>query len=250
MRVEVRPGNGPFYNRLVASLVSPSRFLRPVSALLIPILASILCMVGSNPAGAHQGDPNYRSELEGIEPPALSEGLDFTVGNYDDFIALSNRSGKTVVIEGYRGEPYLRFGPDGRVEANRRSPAWFANRDRYGEGEIPASADPDAPAIWKLVSDEGRYAWHDHRSHWMGKGVPAQVVDRSARTEVFGYSIPMRIDGREAALNGTLFWVGSGGGPPLWPFLLLGVIAVGGAGLIALGRRRSRPTAEPDDTGA
>ena len=193
---------------------------------------------GSPGASAHQGDPNYRTELAGVEPATLGDGLSFSVGNYDDFIALSNRSGRTVLIEGYRGEPYLRFLADGTVQANTRSPAWFANRDRYGEVQVPTSADPAAPPRWEKVSEEGRYAWHDHRSHWMGKDDPPQVTDRSARTEVFDFAIPMQVGGGPAALTGTLFWVGSGGGPPLWLFLLLGGVAVGGAAWIAIRRGR------------
>lgn len=219
-----------------------ARFISgPFGLTVIFLLLTVLLIIpGSMPqrADAHQGDPNYRSEIEAVRPGFLADGLTFTVGNYDDFISLSNRSGSTVIVEGYRGEPYLRFLPDGRVEANTRSPAWFANRDRYGEGEVPDFADAEAAPRWKPVGEEGRFAWHDHRSHWMGKGVPPQVTDPSVRTEVFGYSIPLEVDGRRAELTGTLFWVGSGGGAPLWPFLLLGGLAIG-AGLVILGRRRA-----------
>ena len=193
---------------------------------------------GSPGALAHQGDPNYRTELAGIEPASLGNGLSFSVGNYDDFIAFSNRSGRTVLVEGYRGEPYLRFLGDGTVQANTRSPAWFANRDRYGEVAIPAAADPEAPPRWKLVSEEGRYAWHDHRSHWMGEGDPPQVTDRSLRTEIFDFAIPLQVSGRSASLAGTLVWVGSGGGPPAWALLLLGGVLVGGLGWIGIRRVR------------
>jgi LPXTG-motif cell wall-anchored protein len=225
------------------------RTTRSPASRLARVLAAVafLCVVwfAQAEAPAHQGDPNYRSELSGVSPAGLAGGLDFSVGNYDDFIALSNRSGLAVVIEGYRGEPYLRFLPNGIVQANTRSPAWFANRDRYAETSIPERADPDARPRWKTVSEEGRYAWHDHRSHWMGKGDPPQVEDRSVRTEIFDYSIPIRVDDRPGALRGTLFWVGSGGGPEVWPFLLLGGIAVGGAGWVLLRRRR-----DPGQSGA
>lgn len=198
------------------------------------------------PAEAHQGDPNYRSEIEGVRPVSLGEGLDFSIGNYDDFVALSNRSGKTVIVEGYRGEPYLRFGPNGEVDVNTRSPAWFLNRDRYGEAGAPPAADPDLPPDWNSVGDEGRYAWHDHRSHWMGKGVPPQVSDRLEKTEVFQYSIPLRVGGERAVLDGTLFWVGSGGSTPWWPFLLLGMTVAGATGALILRRRRDSASTESE----
>lgn len=217
---------------------SPRR-RRPRPAALFAALATVCFLwLGQAVASAHQGDPNYRSELSGVSPADLAEGLAFSVGNYDDFIALSNRSGVPVLIEGYRGEPYLRFLADGTVQANTRSPAWFANRDRYGETAVPNRADPDAKPRWTTVSEEGRYAWHDHRSHWMGQGDPPQVGDRSERTEIFDYSIPILVGGRSAELEGTLYWVGSGGGPPVWPFILLGGIAVGGAGWVLIRRRR------------
>ena len=250
MRVEGGPATGPSYNPGVPPLPYPTGVQSLKVFLTLTAAALLLAGAGPSVAIAHQGDSRFRSELEGVSPSDLSEGLDFMVGNYDDFIALSNRSGRAVTVAGYRGEPYLRFRPDGTVEANTRSPAWFANLDRYGVGEIPASADPDAPPVWKLVSEEGRYAWHDHRSHWMGKGVPPQVTDRSVRTEVFGYSIPLRIDGRKAELTGALFWVGSGEGPPVWPFLLLGLVAVGGTGLLILRRRQSDAAAESGDDDA
>ena len=198
----------------------------------------VLLAVGAQ-ASAHQGNPDFRSELSGVNPAGLGEGLQFSVGNYDDFIALSNRSGKTVEVAGYRGEPYLRFLPDGKVEGNVRSPAWFLNRDRYGEGKVPAGADADLRPVWKVVSDESRFAWHDHRAHWMGKGIPPQVVDRGVRTEVFEYSIPIRIDGQSAELTGSLYWVGSRQGVPIWPFALLGLGVIGGAVFLFFRRRRA-----------
>lgn len=215
---------------------------------LTALVAFSLLATGPSTASAHQGDPNYRSELDGVVPTALGDRLDFSVGNYDDFIALSNRSGETVLVMGYRGEPYLRFLGNGQVEANTRSPAWFANRDRYAETAVPGAADPDAVPRWKTVATEGRYSWHDHRSHWMGKGVPPQVTDRSRRTEVFDYAIPIRVADRPAELTGTLFWVGSGGGAPVWPFVLLGGLVLGGVGWLLYRRRRERP--EPGPSGS
>ena len=38
-------------------------------------------------------------------------GLRFKILYGDDQVWLDNRSGRPVVIKGYSGEPYLRFGP-------------------------------------------------------------------------------------------------------------------------------------------
>ena len=96
-------------------------------------------------AVAHQGNPNFRSEVRDIAP-AL-DGVQATVVNYDDSIELRNRSGRTVVVEGYRGEPYVRIAADGTVSVNRRSPTYYLNDDRFAEGvEVPAGRDAQGHA--------------------------------------------------------------------------------------------------------
>ena len=98
-----------------------------------------LCVLAS-PALAHEGNPNYSSEVRSIEPAV--EGLKAQILNNDDRIELRNDTGGTVVVAGYRDEPYLRFLPDGTVELNRRSPAAYLNEDRFADVDVPATADP------------------------------------------------------------------------------------------------------------
>lgn len=198
-------------------------------------LALLAAMIAAGPADAHQGDPNFRSEVTGIEPPV--DGLDAEILNYDSDIVLANDSGSTVVVAGYEGEPYLRFSPDGRVEANLASPAYYLNSDRYGDAEVPAGANPDAEPDWKLVAGTGELSWHDHRSHYMSTSVPPQVEDEGERTKIFDYEIPLRVDGRPAAIRGTLHWVGSSGFP-IAPFIVLGLVATGSLILVVVVRRR------------
>ena len=62
----------------------------------------------------------------------------------DDQVWMDNRSGKTVVIDGYGGEPYLRFAPQG-IFVNVNSPAGYLNQDRYGKSVPPKSATVTRP---------------------------------------------------------------------------------------------------------
>ena len=127
-------------------------------------------------AYAHEGNPNYRSQIRAITP-ALP-GLEARVLNYDDRIELDYEGTRPLVVEGYRGEPYLRFLPDGRVEVNRRSPAAYLNEDRFAEVEVPGQADHRARPEWQVVARNGRYDWHDHRIHWMSEASdPPQLTD-------------------------------------------------------------------------
>lgn len=188
-------------------------------------------------AAAHQGNPNFRSEITSISP--ADAGLEAEVLNFDDNIQLFNRGEQTVVVEGYGEEPYIRIGPDGTVEVNKRSPAYYLNSDRYGEVDVPPEADVDAPPEWEFVDGTGQYSWHDHRSHYMSREVPPQVTDESVATKIFDYEIPIEVDGRKGALAGTLTWVGSDdGGTPVAPFVGLGVLTLIGLPAAVLWRRR------------
>lgn len=208
---------------------------RLICALALGLLAAT---VATTQAFAHQGNPNFRSEVTAIDPAV--PGLSAEILNYDADIALTNDSDATVLVEGYEGEPYLRFAPDGTVEANLNSPAYYLNTDRYGDAEVPASADPEAEPDWKLVAGTGELSWHDHRSHYMSTSIPPQVEDEGQRTKIFDYEIPLRVDGRPAAIRGTLYWVGSSGSP-IVPFIALGLVAIGSVVLVlAVRRRRAR----------
>ncbi len=212
------------------------RFTGTVCALLA--LAAVIAPVSS----AHQGNPNFRSEITSIGPTGLADGIALTVKNFDDGLELVNRSGKVVVVIGYDGEPYLRFSPDGVVEVNLNSPSYYLNEDRLADVEVPERADPDAVPEWSQIDDTGVGYWHDHRSHYMGDGIPVQVSDEDAVTKVFDYRIPMVIDGESANARGTLTWVGSDEGVPLAPFVGLVLIAAAGTAFLVI--RRGRRSAD------
>lgn len=215
---------------------------RLLCALTLGVLLAI-SIAGS--ASAHQGNPNFRSVVHGIDPPV--PGLTAQVLNYDADVLLTNESGETVVVEGYDGEPYLRFSPDGTVEANLNSPAYYLNTDRYGTADVPANADPEAEPDWKVVGGTGEFQWHDHRSHYMSTATPPQVTDPDVKTKIFDYEIPLEVAGKPATIDGTLFWVGQSGFPIL-PFIGAGLLALASIVLVLVVRRRRRSTENgPDD---
>jgi hypothetical protein len=187
---------------------------------------------------AHEGNPNYRSEVRTIAP-ALP-GLEAQVLNHDDRIQLVYDGDRPLVVEGYRGEPYLRFSPGGRVEVNRRSPAAYLNEDRFAQVELPARADHQATPVWRAIAENGRYDWHDHRIHWMSENtMPPQIEDRAERTKVFDWEIPMTAQGGAVEVRGTLTWLGEeGGGFPVAAGISLGAALIAGGLLVVLVRRR------------
>ena len=107
--------------------------------------AAALLGVAVPGALAHQGNPNFRSQIRGLTPPL--DGIEVQVVNYDDSLELDNHSGKTVIVEGYRGEPYVRIAADGTVAVNHRSTSYYLDDDRYagGRGEAHPEAGKGPP---------------------------------------------------------------------------------------------------------
>jgi len=206
---------------------------------LVAVAAVALTALPAAAAFAHQGDPNYRSYVRNITPK--TDGLKAEVLNYDDRLVVTNRSGKTVVIEGYSQEPYARLLPDGTVQVNMRSRATYLNEERFGEGvDVPDDVSAAAPPRWRTLSGNGTIEFHDHRIHWMAKTRPPMIEDPSKRTKVFDWEVPITVDGRKGAIAGDLWWVAreGEGGPPKAAIVALGGIVVAGAGAVAVKRRR------------
>jgi hypothetical protein len=195
------------------------------------------------PAWGHEGNSDFRSEIDSVRPHV--SGVEFEVLNYDADMELVVRGGHEVMVYGYEGEPYARVLRDGTVQKNQRSPSTYLNTDRYAEAPVPESADPQAPPLWETVDGSGTLRWHDHRMHYMAEGTPPQVEDESKRTKVFDYEIPLRIDGKEGAIEGTLYWAGATDTSKA-PFLIAGIalVLLGGAAVLVARRRGGDRTDE------
>jgi hypothetical protein len=156
------------------------------------------------PAAAHPGTAGrgYVSTVAGLIPNVL--GSSATVIGGDDRLRLSNYSGKTIVILGYEGEPYLRF-DDSAVYENIRSPAVYLNRFRFPPPLTPGKADPRAKPRWRRVGRGLSFDWHDHRIHWAARKPPAIVKRDPGHTHlIFHWRVPGRADGKPFAITGFL----------------------------------------------
>jgi hypothetical protein len=221
-------------------------------ALLVAALALVPALaLAPAQALAHGGNPNFRSEINSIQPP-LPGGVSIEVLDYDSYFQLKDLQGHEVVLDGYDGEPYARIEKDGTVQVNEKSPATYLNDSRFEtDVVVPKSADPKAPPEWKTVDDSGTFIWHDHRMHWMVAGqLPPQVKDKGKKTQIFTYEVPMTVDGQKTALHGTLWWVGSTSTSKL-PFVIAAIVIVlgGGAAVLWLRRRRDGDGGDGGDAG-
>jgi LPXTG-motif cell wall-anchored protein len=211
-----------------------------VTRLLACVAAvALFALIGVAPASAHQGNPNFRSQITRVTP--ATPGVRLDVLGYDDRLELTNRSHRTVTVMGYNGEPYARVAPDGTVEVNQHSPALYLNEDRYAAVAVPPQASGDAAPQWKVLDRTGRFQWHDHRIHYMAKGTPPAVKDTKQRTKVFDWRVPVRVGTRSGAIAGTLWWQPPSSGSHTGAFLALGALALLALiGVAVVRRRRAR----------
>jgi hypothetical protein len=199
-------------------------------------LAAVAALISATSAFAHAGNPNFESLVSGVSPSI--PGFSVQVLNGDDRLAVENSGRQTVTIDGYNGEPYVRMDPDGTVAVNLKSPAYYLNKDPLNPGTVPAFADADAAPQWKVVEHTGRYEFHDHRIHFMSASTPSQVKDKSKRTKVFDWKVPVKTASASGSINGQLFWRGSSGGAPVGAFIGLGAIVLLGLAMVGIVRRR------------
>lgn len=211
----------------------------------IASLLSVLLLVFLPATAAHAdpaGPTNYRSTLTTV--PDV-DGIEVSIYGGDAFLVLEVRpgAGHEVIVHGYAYDDevvdaYLRFSSDGTVEANRRSPARWMNQDRYAAVELPDSVDPAAPPDWEVVATDGRFAWHDHRIHWMSSALPP-TVDPGGGVQVVpalaDWRIPIEVDGIAFELTGTLTWEPS---PSPLPWAALALVLT--AAVFALAARMAR----------
>ena len=141
---------------------------------------------------------DYRATVAPLPKP-LTGAVEVRVYRADLALGLTALPGHRVVVLGYLGEPFLRFGPGG-VYVN--------------EGSTTAAGTGLTPALrrggvhWVPRSSRAAAIWHDARL----RGLPRGVARGS-------WSVPLLVDGRQARLDGEIYRVGP---PAGWPWLAIG----------------------------
>lgn len=209
------------------------------------VTAFLVALVLAPAAAAHGGgkvSTLYLSSVTAVKPAI--PGVTADVLGRDDQLEIDNRSGKTLVVLGYEGEPYLKFAPRG-VSVNLHSPAHYLNQDRFARVSLPPDADAKLPPKWDLVTLGRRWSWHDHRIHWMSTILPpAAKAKPGTRHLVFNWQVPIVHEGKTSQLLGTLEYVPPKGGNDLGLIvgiaLPVGILLLAGAATALLVVRRRR----------
>jgi hypothetical protein len=207
-------------------------------------LVSVVAAVAAPAATPHGGvaPKGFVTTVDAVRPAV--PGLQVTIIGGDERMRMVNRSGQTVIIHGYDGEPYLRLGPDA-LYVNNRSPAVWLNADRLGATPVPPTVDPRAAPEWQRIRTDQTVEWHEHRAQWMSSVLPPRVLrNPDERHFVFDWVVPGSVDGAPLAISGKLEYVpagaGSGSSFPVGPVVLVvtAVVALLVIGLLLVARRR------------
>jgi hypothetical protein len=245
--VRLRYGCAPVLRRVRLLLLAGACLAQPILLGASPALAMGAAIEVPTPVNDQGSNSNYRSNITAVTPSV--PGLSVQVLEFADRLVLTNHTGKTVTIYGYDGEPYARVLADGTVQRNVRSPATYLNQSFYGDINVPAIADPSAPPKWEVLDRTGQFEWHDHRIHYTSPAVPPQVKDRSKRTLVFDWKVPIAVGASKGAVAGQLFWTPENSKTPVAAIVLGIAIVVGGLAFVVFVRRRRAGGAEAGDGG-
>lgn len=227
-----------------------------LGALLLALPAAAQAQSSTQTPAKESGSPindqgasfNYRSNITSVAPGV--PGVSLQVLEFADRLLLTNRSGQTVTVYGYQGEPYARVLADGTVQLNKRSPAYYLNQNFYANVNVPPSASATATPQWTVVDRTGQLEWHDHRIHWMSPALPPQVKDKAKRTKIFDWQVPIQVGSRKGSVNGELFWTpASATKTPVAAIVALVVIVVLGVLLVLFVRRRRSGTKPREGSG-
>lgn len=198
------------------------------------VTAAVVVLATPSTAFADAAGPtDFRTEIVSVSPTTPTVRVSIEGG--DSFVRIVVDPGTEVMVLGYDAEPYIRIDSDGAVFENRRSAATYLNDVRYGTTDVPDAVDADAAPDWQRVADDGEWAWHDHRAHWMAAEPP---VNMEPGDSLPASTIEMTVDGESVAVTVVTTLVA---GPSPWPVV---AGAVAGAALAAVAARRRRSAVE------
>jgi hypothetical protein len=226
------------------ALALPGGYASAASAATTPSLLK----ESSNPINDQGSSYDYRSNITAVAPSV--PGLSVEVLEFADRLLLRNHTGKTVTVYGYEGEPYARVLANGTAEQNVRAPATYLNTNFYAQVTVPPIASSSAAPKWEVVDRTGEFEWHDHRIHWMSPIPPASVKNKSTRTLIFDWKVPIEVGNTKGAIAGQLFWTPESSKAPLAVIILGVLIVVGGMLFVLFVRRRRARKAAGGGSGA
>jgi hypothetical protein len=196
-----------------------------VRGLFLAALAlALACLAAPGTAGAHLRSGTVAVDYQASVRHPDTRAYTTQIFQSDRALGITVKSGHTVVLLGYLGEPVFRL-DDAGLWLNQNSPTAAADR------LVPKTKTTTTPGPqWRLRRGHHSLVWQDARV----QGLPAGVA-RGA------WSVPLIVDGHRSRLKGQLHRFPA---PLLWPWLALLVGILAAAALPIRTGRADRARAE------
>jgi hypothetical protein len=192
----------------------------PPRARWLAVVGALATLVAPAAAGAHIRSGvvavDYRASVSPLDARARSAVM-ARIYESDRAVGLTVRSGHTVVVLGYLGEPLLRIDSQG-VAVNAASPTAAAVGLLKDARRVSGTG-----LVWGPRSSGRTVVWHDGRL----RGLAPEVKQRR-------WGVPLVVDGERVRLEGEIWRVPA---PSLWPWLALGAACAAVTLLLLLVRR-------------
>lgn len=151
-------------------------------------LALLGISAASGSAQAHDSHSGGVSPALSALPPSLTGVQVQLTETLAPQLLVENPTGKTLIILGQDGQPFLRLGPQG-TDANTRHPDWLKT---YLPGGLPGrKSDTGTTLLWKSVRSSPTWGWFDARLQPAGRKVGEP------------WRIPVLFDGRPSEIKGS-----------------------------------------------
>ena len=209
------------WRRAAGLAVSRSALGRPARLLRSVLLTAIAVSFAFPSVAQAHGPIAPVASSYFAKPLQVPAGLEAKVVDGDLRMWLSAPADETVVVLDYRGAPYLRFSPAG-VAVNHNSSMYYLNRTPFAQTP-PASLTASTPSSWHMVTSGHSYEWHDGRLHAL-----ATVALTPGVAFVGHWRVPLRVNGRSAAIGGGLWHADDPSLVWFWPILVLLACVVAG----------------------
>jgi hypothetical protein len=185
--------------------------VRRASGLLLLALAGAVVLPARASAHAGVTAPAATSYLARIS--SAPAGVEAKVIDGDQRLWLRVPAGRTLVVLGLRGAPYLRFSAHG-IEVNTRSPTYFLNRVR--PLTVPAGVGPRTPPAWKRLTSAHSTSWHEDRLHAL-----AATARAPGSAYVGRWTVPVLAGGSITGISGTLWHADDPSLVWFWPVVVV-----------------------------
>jgi len=156
--------------------------------MMMRVAGILLALTGASTALAHVShDAGVRPTLSALPPMLTGVQVQLTETLAPQLL-VENQTGKTLIILGQDGQPFLRLSPSGS-EANTRHPEWLKT---YLPGGLPGrKPEAGTSPLWKVVKKSPNWGWFDTRLQPAGR--------KAGET----WQIPVVLDGKAGEIKGS-----------------------------------------------